>query len=159
MQTLNPISWDSTLTSRFVDETKEIMDRTNCDVNTADLYLAFKIIFSEKTRTRCRRTPELDCEYLKVFKAWTRTVLRHLLATWPSGIARRWQILRDGFDSRLEPIAYDIFTGWLLTRRAQAHFAVSLNNCWILSLINCNLKVTSVGAPQHHACLLPWFER
>ena len=29
-----------------------------------------------------------------------------LLATWPSGTARRWQILRDGFDSRLEPIAF-----------------------------------------------------
>ena len=26
-----------------------------------------------------------------------------------SGNARRWQILRDGFDSRLEPIAFDIY--------------------------------------------------
>ena len=34
--------------------------------------------------------------------------------------------VRDGFDSRLEPIAFDILTGWLLTRKAQAHFAVSL---------------------------------
>ena len=42
---------------------------------------------------------------------------------------RRLQILRDGFDSRLEPIAFDIITEWLLTRRAQAHFAVSLNHC------------------------------
>ena len=25
------------------------------------------------------------------------------------------------------PIAFDIYTGWLLTQRAQAHFAVSLN--------------------------------
>ena len=48
-------------------------------------------------------------------------------AKWPSSTARRRQILRDGFDSRLEPIAMDIFNGWLLTRRAQAHFAVSLN--------------------------------
>ena len=47
--------------------------------------------------------------------------------TWPGGIARRLQILRDGFDSRLEPIAFDIYTGWLLTQKAQAHFAVSLN--------------------------------
>ena len=31
-----------------------------------------------------------------------------LLVTWPSGIARKLQILRDGFDSRLEPIAFDI---------------------------------------------------
>ena len=56
-------------------------------------------------------------------------------ATWPSGTASRWQVLRDGFDSRLEPIAFDIYTGRLLTRRAQAHFAVSLNYCWIFSLI------------------------
>ena len=28
--------------------------------------------------------------------------------------ARRLQILRDGFDSRLELIAFDIYTGWLL---------------------------------------------
>ena len=46
-----------------------------------------------------------------------------------SGTARRSQILRDGFDSRLESIAFDIHTGWLLTRRAQAHFAVSFNYC------------------------------
>ena len=46
-----------------------------------------------------------------------------------SGTARRRQILRDGFDSRLEPIAFDIRNGWLLTRRAQAHFAVSLHYC------------------------------
>ena len=46
---------------------------------------------------------------------------RHSLAT------RRIRILRDGFDSRLQPIAFDIYTRWLLTRRAQAHFAVSLN--------------------------------
>ena len=44
-----------------------------------------------------------------------------------SGIAHRLRILSDGFDSRLEPIAFDIYTGWLLTRRAQARFAVSLN--------------------------------
>ena len=46
------------------------------------------------------------------------------------------QILRDGFDSRLEPIAFDIFTGWLLTRRAQAYFTVSLNYCSIIRSIN-----------------------
>ena len=54
-----------------------------------------------------------------------------LSATWASGTARRWQILRDGFDSRLEPIALRLYTGWLLTRRVQALFAVSLNYCWI----------------------------
>ena len=48
-------------------------------------------------------------------------------ATLLSDIARKLQILRDGFDSRLEPIAFDIYTGWLLTRRTQAHFAVSLD--------------------------------
>ena len=56
-----------------------------------------------------------------------------LSATWPSGTARRWQILRGGFDSRLEPIAFD--NGRLLTRRAQTHFAVSLNYCSIFSSI------------------------
>ena len=48
-------------------------------------------------------------------------------ATWLSCTAHRLRILRDGFDSRLGPIAFDKYTGWLLTRRAQAHFAVSLN--------------------------------
>ena len=32
----------------------------------------------------------------------------------------------EGFDSRSEPNACDIYTGWLRTRRAQVHFAVSL---------------------------------
>ena len=50
-----------------------------------------------------------------------------LSAAWPGGAARSLQILRDGFDSQLESIAFDIFTTWLLTPRAQAHFAVSLN--------------------------------
>ena len=31
-----------------------------------------------------------------------------LSVTWVSGTARRLQILRDGFDPRLEPIAFDI---------------------------------------------------
>ena len=35
--------------------------------------------------------------------------------------------IRHRFDSRLEPIAFDIYTGLLLTQRTQAHFAVSLN--------------------------------
>ena len=50
-----------------------------------------------------------------------------LSAAWPSGTARRSQILCDGFDSRLELVAFDMYTGWLLTQKAQAHFAVSLN--------------------------------
>ena len=44
---------------------------------------------------------------------------------WPSGRARRLQIVSGGFDSHLKPIAFDI--GWLLTQRVQAHFAVSVN--------------------------------
>ena len=54
---------------------------------------------------------------------------KRLSATRPSGINRRLQILSDGFDLRLEPIAFDIYIGCLLTRRAQAYFAVSLNYC------------------------------
>ena len=50
-------------------------------------------------------------------------------ATWPNGSMRRLQMLRGGFGSRLEPIAFEIFSGWLLTHRAQAHFAVSLHYC------------------------------
>ena len=37
------------------------------------------------------------------------------------------QILHDGFDSRLEPIALLIKTRWLLTRRTLVHLAVSFN--------------------------------
>ena len=46
---------------------------------------------------------------------------------WPSGTACTSQVLRDGFDSRLEPIAFDIYIGWLLIGSVQAHFAVFLN--------------------------------
>ena len=42
-------------------------------------------------------------------------------STWPSDIVCKLQLQRDGFDSRLEPIASGIFTRWLLTRRARAH--------------------------------------
>ena len=37
------------------------------------------------------------------------------------------QVLRDGFDSRLEPITYDICNKWLVARKAQAQFAVFLS--------------------------------
>ena len=73
--------------------------------------------------------------FIKYLRNTYRYVYFGLTATWPSGTARRWQILRDGFDSRLEPIAFDICNRWLLTRRAQAHFAISLNYCWIFSSI------------------------
>ena len=57
------------------------------------------------------------------------------LSNMSKGTASRLQILRDGFDSWLELIAFDMFTGWLLTRWAQAHSAVSLNYIWILRSI------------------------
>ena len=56
-------------------------------------------------------------------RCWTSS------GTWPSSTVRRLQILHDGYNLRLEPIAFDIYAEWLLTRRAQAHFAVSLNSC------------------------------
>ena len=65
-------------------------------------------------------SPLLDCLHVGLS-------LLESFPTWPSGTARRWQNLRDGFDSRLEPIAFYICNGWLLTQRAQAHFAVYLN--------------------------------
>ena len=39
-----------------------------------------------------------------------------------------------------------MYTGWLLTRRVQAHFAVSLNDGWIL--VQYNLKITFVSEYQ-----------
>ena len=42
-------------------------------------------------------------------------------------IIRRLHIRYDGFDSQQEPLAFDIYTELLLTQRAQAHFAVSIN--------------------------------
>ena len=48
-------------------------------------------------------------------------------STWPSSIACSLRILRDGFDSALEPIAFGMHTKWLLTGRVQAHSAVSFN--------------------------------
>ena len=64
--------------------------------------------------------------------------------TWPSRSARRLQILRDGFDSRLEPIVFDMYTRRLLTRRARAHFAVFLNYCSIFSSIYFQNDVTFI---------------
>ena len=49
----------------------------------------------------------------------------------------------DGFDSRLEPIAFDLLTEWLLTRRAQAHFAVTLI-ITVEFLFQCILEIISV---------------
>ena len=65
-----------------------------------------------------------------------------LLAARPSGTALKRQILRDEFDLGLEPIAFDIYTGWLLTRRAQAYFAVS--SITVDFLVQYNLKITTV---------------
>ena len=74
-------------------------------------------------------------DFMKIPRVTFCTTLGQLKlsATWASATARRWQIQRDGFDSRLQPIALDIYTGWLLTRTVQAHFAVSLNCCWIFT--------------------------
>ena len=53
-------------------------------------------------------------------------------------------VLRDMFDLWLEPIAFDILcSGRLLTRKAQAHFAVS-PSITVRFLIQYNLKITSV---------------
>ena len=49
--------------------------------------------------------------------------------TRPGGALRRLQILRNGFDSRLGPISFDINIVCLLTRKLQAHFAFFLNYC------------------------------
>ena len=49
--------------------------------------------------------------------------------TWPSGTARRLEILRDGFDSRLELIAFDIYIGWLTSQSPSiiVEFSVQYN--------------------------------
>ena len=63
-------------------------------------------------------------------------------AAWPSGTARRWQILRDGFYSRLEPIAFDVYNGWLLTRKCKlTSQSLSIS---IKFSVRYNLKIISV---------------
>ena len=54
------------------------------------------------------------------------------------GVAHRLQTLKDGFGLRLELVAFNKYAGWLLTRRAQAHFTVSFNYCSIFSSIQFN---------------------
>ena len=54
---------------------------------------------------------------------FARKILRHALAVPRSG----YIILSDGFISPLELITFDVYNGWLLTQKAQAHFAVHLN--------------------------------
>ena len=53
-----------------------------------------------------------------------------MTATWTTLSMR---VLRNGFDSRLEPVAFDVHIGWLLTWRAQVHFAAILTN-WLCSI-------------------------
>ena len=67
-------------------------------------------------------------------KPWT-------FVTWPSGTARRWQILRDGFDSRLEPFALTYITGgcWLDERKLTSQFpSISVEYS-----VQYNLKISS----------------
>ena len=69
--------------------------------------------------------PEEGCPPIQ--SQQVKVLSRSSSGTWPSGTTRRLQILCDGFDLRLPPIAFDVFTGWLLTGRAQACFAVQAN--------------------------------
>ena len=66
-----------------------------------------------------------------------------------SGTARRLHILRDGFDSRLEPIAFDVYApdGSRLEERKLTSQSPS---------IRYNLKITSVDFVSSHitACIL-----
>ena len=48
-----------------------------------------------------------------------------ITCAWP-GDTTKILIFWAGFDSRLEPIAFDLYYGWLLIQKAQAHFAFSL---------------------------------
>ena len=61
--------------------------------------------------------------------------------TWPSGTACKWQILRDGFDSRVEPISFDILyirrVCWLEERKL---FSQSTPITVELLLVQYNLK-------------------
>ena len=44
-------------------------------------------------------------------RGFTGQSINHLSATCPSGTARRLQFVHEGFDSRQEPIAFDIYSG------------------------------------------------
>ena len=82
----------------------------------------------------------VDSSFFNQYSVWQELCI--LSTTWHCGTARRLQIPSDGFDSRLEPITFDIYTGWLLTRRAQAHCTVSLNYCWIFRAIQFENNLT-----------------
>ena len=81
---------------------------------------------SSELIAKCILSPSCYSHYYNLLK---------LSTTWANGTARRLQILRVGFDSRQESITFDVYTGWLLTRRAQAHLTISLNCCSIFSSI------------------------
>ena len=79
---------------------------------------------------------------------------------WPSDTARRRQILRDGFDSRLEPIAFDIYTlpggCWLEERKLTsqppsitAEFSVQYNLKITLVIYIYVARVRAVLSLQH----------
>ena len=66
-------------------------------VTISCLFLRFVLIFKDNVLQYVN-----VCEYvIRECESWS--------ATWPSGTARRSQILCDGFDSRLEPIAFDMY--------------------------------------------------
>ena len=73
------------------------------------------------------------CEFASLIPRWRIFDWKFFGVSY-SYVVNKLQIVRDGFDSRLEQIVFDVFTGWLPTRRVQAHFAVSLNYCSILCI-------------------------
>ena len=86
---------------------------------------------------------KLTCDIQKMFykkEYKTGCFVRRFSATWPS-TACKLLILRYGFDSRLEPIAFYTLGGcWLV--KALAHFAISLNLLNAIS-VQYKLKISS----------------
>ena len=90
--------------------------------------------------------------YTQQLRAWT-AIVSNMIWQYRTQV----QILCDGFDSRLESIAFDIYIRWLLIRTTQARLAVSLQYRWTFNsiVIPVSARLPCFSSLQNALLLLP----
>ena len=90
--------------------------------------------------------------YTQQLRAWT-AIVSNMIWQYRTQV----QILCDGFDSRLESIAFDIYIRWLLIRTTQARLAVSLQHRWTFNsiVIPVSARLPCFSSLQNALLLLP----
>ena len=90
--------------------------------------------------------------YTQQLRAWT-AIVSNMIRQYRTQV----QILCDGFDSRLESIAFDIYIRWLLIRTTQARLAVFLQHRWTFNsiVIPVSARLPCFSSWQNALLLLP----